>query len=94
LRSQKDIDAVIVALHRNPTKSTKKAAAQLGTSRQLVQRILKSDLNLYPYKMTTLLKLTFQNKYQRIAFAEWAKNNDVSFNYVWFCDEAMSTWMV
>jgi hypothetical protein len=37
---------------------------------------LKSDLNL-----------TVQNKHQRMAFAEWAQNNEVSFNNVLFPDE-------
>jgi hypothetical protein len=32
--------------------------------------------------------LTVQNKYQRMAFAEWAQNNEVSFNNVWFFVEA------
>jgi hypothetical protein len=38
--------------------------------------------------MLMLPKLTVQNKHQRMAFAEWAQNNDVSFNNVWFSDEA------
>jgi hypothetical protein len=33
-------------------------------------------------------KLTVQNRYQRMAFAEWAQNNEVSFNSVWFSNEA------
>jgi hypothetical protein len=38
--------------------------------------------------MTTVLpKLTVQNKHQRMAFAEWAQNNEVSFFNVWFSDE-------
>jgi hypothetical protein len=53
-----------------------------------VQRILKSDLNLYPYKMTVLPKLTVQTKHQRMVFAEWAQNNEVSFNNAWFSDES------
>jgi hypothetical protein len=44
--------------------------------------ILKSDLNLYPYKMTVLPKLTVQNEHQRMAFAEWPQNNNVSFNNI------------
>jgi hypothetical protein len=72
---------------RSPSKSTRKAA-QLGMSRRLVQRILKSDSNLYPYKITVLPKLTVENKHQRMAFAEWAQKNEVSFNSVWFFDEA------
>jgi hypothetical protein len=43
MRSPENTDAVRVALQRSPSKSTRKAAAQLGISRQSVQRILKSD---------------------------------------------------
>jgi hypothetical protein len=43
------------------------------------------DLNLYPYKMAVLPKLTVQNKHQRMTFAQ---NNEVSLNNVWFSDEA------
>jgi hypothetical protein len=35
-----------------------------------------------------LPKLTFQNKQQRVAFAEWPGNNEVFFSNVWFSDEA------
>jgi hypothetical protein len=49
---------------------------------------LKSDLSLCPYKITVLPKLTVQNKHQRMAFAEWAQNNEVLLNNVWFSDEA------
>jgi hypothetical protein len=55
--SLENTDAVRVALQRSPSISTRKAAAQLGISRRSVQRILKSDLNLYPYKITVLPKL-------------------------------------
>jgi hypothetical protein len=37
--------------------------------------------------MTVLPKLKVQNKHQRMAFAEWAQNNEVSFDNVWFSDE-------
>jgi hypothetical protein len=35
-----------------------------------------------------LPKLTVQNKRQRMAFAEWDQNNELSFSHVWFSDEA------
>jgi hypothetical protein len=81
-------DTVRVALQRRPAKSTRKATAQLEISRWSVQHRVKSDLNLYPYKMTVLPKLTVQNKCQRMAFAEWTQNNEVSFSSIWFSDEA------
>jgi hypothetical protein len=89
VRSLENTDAVRVvrvALQRSPSKSTRKAAAQLGISRRSVERILKSDLNLYPYKIIVLHKLTAQNGHQRMTFAEWAQNK-VVFNNVWFSDE-------
>jgi hypothetical protein len=72
-----------VALQRSPSKSTRKAAAQVGISRRTAQRILRSDLNLYLYKMAVLPKLTVQNKHQRMT-----QNNEVSVNNIWFSDEA------
>jgi hypothetical protein len=36
--------------------------------------------------MRVLPKLTIRNKHQRMAFAEWAQNNEVSFNNVWFSE--------
>jgi hypothetical protein len=39
--------------------------------------------------MTVLPKLTVQNKHQRMTFAEWAQNNEVSFNDIWFSDETL-----
>jgi hypothetical protein len=77
-----------MALQRSPSKSTRKAAAQLGIPRQRVQQILKSDLNMYTHKITVLTKHTVENKHQKLAFAERAQNNKVSFNNVWFSDEA------
>ena len=88
VRSPQNVEAVRAALLRSPGKSTRKAAAQLGISRRSVQRILKLDLHLYPYKITVLPKLTAANKHQRLAFAEWAVNQDVLLNNVWFSDEA------
>jgi hypothetical protein len=64
-----DTDAVRMALQRSPSKSTRKTAAQLRISRLSVQQILKSDLNLYQYKMTVLRKLTFQKRNRPIK--EW-----------------------
>jgi hypothetical protein len=34
------------------------------------------------------MQMTVHNKHQRMAFAEWAHNNEVSFNNIWFSDEA------
>jgi hypothetical protein len=97
VRSPENSDAVGVEMRRSPSNSTRKAAAQLGISRRSVQRILKSDLNLYPYEMAVLPKLTARNKHQRMALAEWAQNDEVSCNTVWFSDEAhfhLDVWLL
>jgi hypothetical protein len=77
-----------VAPQRSPSKSTRKAAAQLGISRWSARRILKTDLNLYPYKVVLLPKLRVQKQHQRMIFVEWAQNYEVSFNNVWLSYEA------
>jgi cytidylate kinase len=38
-------------------------------------------------KKIVFTKLTAENKHQSMAFSEWAQNNEVSFNNVWFSDE-------
>jgi hypothetical protein len=91
VRSPENIDAVRMALRRSPSKSTRKAAAQLGISRRSVQLILRSDLNLYPYKTTALPTLTVRNKHQRMALAEWAQNNEVSLTLFGFLMRHSST---
>jgi hypothetical protein len=74
--SPENIDTVTAELRRSPRNINKEGCTQS------VQQIFKSYLSLYPYKMTVLPKLTVQNKQKRIAFAEWAQNNEVSFNSV------------
>jgi hypothetical protein len=36
--------------------------------------------------MRVLPKLMIQNEHQRMAFAEWAQNNEVLFNNVWLSE--------
>jgi hypothetical protein len=38
--------------------------------------------------MTMLHEYIVKNKHQRMAFAEWSQNYEVSFNNAWFSDEA------
>jgi hypothetical protein len=59
--TMENIGAVRVVLQKIST-----ASRDIQT---IVQQILKSYLNLKPYKMTVLSKLTVQNKHQGLAFA-------------------------
>ena len=69
VRTPANIEAVHVALTQSPSKSTRRASAELGISRRSLQRILHSDLHLFPYKMTILHKLTATDKERRLQFA-------------------------
>jgi len=77
VRTPVNIEAVRVALTRSPSKSTRRASAELGISRRSLQRILHSDLHLFPYKMTVLHKLTTIDKERRLQFALWAMEEEV-----------------
>jgi hypothetical protein len=54
----------------------------------LETNIQKRKTIAWKFILCLLPKLTVQNKHQRMAFAEWAQNNEVSFNNIWFSDEA------
>jgi len=83
-----NIEAVRMALTRSPSKSTRRASAELGISHRSLQRILHSDLHLFPYKMTVLHKLTATDKERRLQFALWAIEEEAVLHNTWFTDEA------
>ena len=83
-----NIEAVHVALTRSSSKSTRMASAELGISRRSRQRILHSDLNLFPCKMTVLHKLTETDKERRLPFALWAMEEEAILHNTWFTDKA------
>jgi hypothetical protein len=88
VRTAQNIDAVRVAIQRSPGKSTRRASAELTISRRSVQRILHSDLYLYPYKMSVMQKLTDFSKQQILEFCTWAEHGEAILHNVWFSDEA------
>ncbi|KAJ8933605.1 hypothetical protein NQ318_002768 [Aromia moschata] len=52
-RSVENIAAVAADLEEDPQTSTRRRATQLGISRRSLQRILVTDLNMFPYKVQT-----------------------------------------
>jgi len=88
VRTPANIEAVCVALIRSPSKSTRRASAELGISRQSLQRIIHSDLHLFPYKITVMHKLTATDKEQRLQFTLWAMEEEAVLHNTWFTDEA------
>jgi len=55
-------------------RSAHQLARSFGVSREIMRRIIKDDLNLYAYRITTQPKLTNDNKKQRVSFAYWVRN--------------------
>jgi len=88
VRTPANIEAVRVALVRSPSKSTRRASAELGISRRSLQTILHSDLHLFPYKVTIMHKLTAVDKEQRLQFAFWAMEEEAVLHNTWFTDKA------
>ena len=62
------------AITQNPSKSTRRLAQKVNIPRTSVNRILKQDLHLYPYKVQVAQQLLPADKLQRKAFTEWFNN--------------------
>lgn len=79
-------------IERDPSKSTRKVAQEVGTSHTTVRKILKKDLQLKPYKPPDHQELTAGDEKQRLTFSRWLKEKmteDPNFlKSVWFSDEA------
>lgn len=58
VRTSAMVKAVRERVRRNPQRSQRKLAGQLGISRRSVQRVLKNDLRLRPYKRCKRQALT------------------------------------
>jgi inhibitor of nuclear factor kappa-B kinase subunit alpha len=65
-RTVRRIKAVQARVRRNPRRSQRKLAPQMGTSRRTIQRIIKGDLVLTPYKRRKVHGLTMQQRGTRL----------------------------
>ena len=74
----------------NETQSTsiRKVSNATGIPKSSVQRIMRTDLNLYPYKLQMLQKLNDEDKGARLNFSEWLRTNNDSVNNILWSDEA------
>ena len=64
-RTELNIDTVRESTVRSPKKSIRRRSSELGLTKSTVQRIMKQDLNLYPYKLEIKQTLTDRDKEQR-----------------------------
>ena len=90
-RTERNIDAVQDS-GRSPKKSLRRRSQELGISRESLRRILKSDLNLYPYQIQIKQKLTQADMEKRVTMCRWFCDTmeDIPdfLDHVWFSDEA------
>ena len=86
------VAAVKSIISTTPSKSIRKLAQAVGTSHTTVRQILRKDLKLHPFKITTHQTLYEGDKEQRLAFSNWLKeqtDDDPDFlNRIIFSDEA------
>ena len=73
-RNAENCGGVKKAITQSPSKSTRRLAQQVNIPRTSVNRILKQDLRLYPYKVQVVQQLLPADKLQRKTFAEWVNN--------------------
>ena len=91
-RPERNIDAVRDSVGRSPKNSLRRRSQELGISPESLRRILKSDLNLYPYQIQIKQKLTQADMEKRVTMCRWfcdtIEDNPDFLNHVWFSDEA------
>ena len=91
-RTELNIDTVRESTVRSPKKSIRRRSSELGLTKSTVQRILKQDLNLYPYKLEIKQTLTDRDKEQRFQMCTWfnemMENDEHWVGKIWFSDEA------
>ena len=91
-RSPQNVDAVIDSVGQSPKKSFWRCSQKLGLSRSSIHRILKNDLQLYPYKIQIKQTLTQSDMAKRVEMCLWFESkieeNPDFLQNVWFSDEA------
>jgi hypothetical protein len=82
VRTPANILSVRDAMSQSPNKSLRRLSQQVGISLSTVQKIVKADLHLHPYKIQVVQMLQPLDNHQRLAFATWLlqqANEDASF---------------
>ena len=91
-RSPANVDRVRASVQQSPKKSLRHSSQELGISVTSLQRMLRKDLNKFPYKISTCHKLTDTDKQRRTEMCNRvAERMDRFQNWidrVWFTDEA------
>ena len=90
-----NVDAVRDSVGRSPKKSLRRRSQELGLSRSSVHKILKNDLQLYPYRIQIKQTLTQNDMTKCVEMCQWFESkieeNPDFLQNVWFSDEAHSS---
>jgi hypothetical protein len=92
VRSEDNIAAVRDSVIHSPKKSIRRRSQELHVPWTSVYRMLRLDLNLYPYQVHIMHKLTLFDKGRRVEMSEWFNGRmEVDPEWIknlWFSDEA------
>lgn len=69
VRTPENIERVRDSINDNPETSTRRRAAQLGMNRRSLQRILRTDLKLFPYKLQLVQRVSPADAQARLRYA-------------------------
>lgn len=91
-RSDENIEVVRASVERSPTTLGRRRAAQLGTSRRTLERIIHDDLHIFPYKIQVTQLLLPTDKPHRLDYAKFvvkmAENDGDFWRQIIMSDEA------
>ena len=73
-RCPDNVDVVRDSVGRGPKKSLRRHSQEFGLSRASLQRILKKDLQLYPYRIKIKYKLTSVDMEKHLEMYWWKQN--------------------
>ena len=94
-RSAENIAAVRASVERSPRTSQKRRSQQLRMARSTLQRIIRVDLHLFPYKIQLTQRLLPADKPRRLEWAqrviEMAEDDEQFWNKIIMSDEAHFT---
>ena len=82
-RTKMNIGSVRESTVRSPRKSLRRGSSELGLAKSTIQRIMKHELNLYPYQLEIKQILTDRNKAQRFQMCSWF-NKMIENDEHWF----------
>ena len=91
-RIEVKVETVRQSTVRSPRKSLRRRSSEVGLTKSTVQRIMKQDLNLYPYKLEIKQTLTDKDQEKRFQMSTWfnemMENDEHRVGKIWFSDEA------